>query len=48
MYMLAKIQLYILKTFEATALQSSYSSNRKIDLYSRYMKMNYRHLLKWM
>jgi len=35
MYVLAKCQLHILKTFEATALQSS--SNRKIYLYSKYI-----------
>ena len=34
MYVLAKFQLYILKTFEVTALQSN--SNRKIDLYSKH------------
>ena len=34
MYVLAKFRLYILKAFEVTALQSS--SNRKIDLYSKY------------
>jgi len=34
MYVLAKFQLCILKAFEVTALQSS--SNRKIDLYSKY------------
>jgi len=33
MYVLAKFQCHILKTFEVTALQSS--SNRKIDLYSK-------------
>ena len=34
MYVLVKFQLYILKTSEVTALQSS--SNRKINLYSKY------------
>ena len=34
MYLLVKFQLCILKAFEVTALQSS--SNRKIDLYSKY------------
>jgi len=34
MYVLAKFQLRILKAFEVTPLQSS--SNRKIDLYSKY------------
>ena len=34
MYVLAKFQLRILKSFEVTALQSS--SNRKIDLYIKY------------
>ena len=34
MYVLAKFQLRILKAFEVAALQSS--SNRKIDLYSKY------------
>ena len=34
MYLLAKFQLRILKSFEVTALQNS--SNRKIDLYSKY------------
>ena len=34
MYVLAKCQLYILKAFEVTALQSN--SNRKIDLYSKH------------
>ena len=34
MYLLAKFQLCILKTFEVTALQSSI--NRKINLYSKY------------
>ena len=34
MYVLAKFQLHILKSFEVTALQSS--SNRKIDLCSKY------------
>ena len=34
MYLLAKFQLYILKAFEVTALQSN--SNRKIDLYSKH------------
>ena len=34
MYVLAKFQLYILKAFEVTALQSY--SNRKIDLYSKH------------
>jgi len=43
MYVLAKFQLYILKTFEGTALQSN--SNRKIDLYR---KINYRRFLKRM
>ena len=32
--MLAKLQLYILKAFEVTALQSN--RNRKIDLYSKH------------
>ena len=36
MYVLAKFQFRILKTFEVTALQSS--SNRKIDLYSKHRK----------
>ena len=36
MYVLAKFQLYILKAFEVTALQSN--SNRKIDLYSKHME----------
>ena len=34
MYLLVKFQLSILKAFKVTALQSS--SNRKIDLYSKY------------
>ena len=34
MYLLVKFQLRILKAFEVTALQSS--SNKKIDLYSKY------------
>ena len=34
MYVLAKFQLRFLKAFEVTALQSS--SNRKIELYSKY------------
>ena len=34
MYVLAKFQLYILKAFEVTALQSN--SNRNIDLYSKH------------
>ena len=34
MYVLTKFQLYILKAFEVTALQSN--SNRKIDLYSKH------------
>ena len=34
MYVLAKLQLRILKAFEVTALQSN--SNRKIDLYSKH------------
>ena len=34
MYVLEKSQFCILKAFEVTALQSS--SNRKIDLYSKY------------
>ena len=34
MYVLAKFQLYILKAYEVTALQSN--SNRKIDLYSKH------------
>ena len=34
MYVLAKFQLRILKSFEVSALQSS--SNRKINLYSKY------------
>ena len=34
MYVLAKFQLHILKAFKITTLQSS--SNRKIDLYSKY------------
>ena len=34
MYVLAKFQLYIIKAFEVTALQSN--SNRKIDLYSKH------------
>ena len=34
MYVLAKFQLHILKTFEVITLQSS--GNRKIDLYSKY------------
>jgi len=33
MYVLVKFQLYILKAFEVTALQSN--SIRKIDLYSK-------------
>ena len=33
MFVLAKFQLHILKTFEVTALKSS--SNRKIYLYSK-------------
>jgi len=40
MYVVAKFQLCILKAFEVTALQSS--SNRKIDLYSKYREINYR------
>ena len=36
MYLLVKFQLCILKASEVTALQSS--SNRKIDLYSKYRK----------
>jgi len=35
MYVLAEFQLRILKAFEVTALKSS--SNRKIDLYSKYI-----------
>jgi len=34
MHVMAKFQLHILKAFEVTALQSS--SNRKINLYSKY------------
>ena len=41
MYVLAKFQLRILKAHEVTALQS----NRKIDLYSKHRKINYRRFL---
>ena len=34
MYVMAKFQLCVLKTFEATALKIS--TNRTIDLYSKY------------
>ena len=46
MYLLVKLQLCILKAFEVTALKSS--SNRNIDLYSKYREINYRRLLKRM
>ena len=38
MYVLARFQLRILKAFKVTALPSS--SNRKIDLYNKYRKIN--------
>ena len=44
MYVLAKFQLCILKTFEVTALQSS--SNRRIDLYSKYREIKLQALTK--
>ena len=44
MYVMAKIQLHILKCFEVTALQSS--SNRKIDLYSKYWENKLQALTK--
>ena len=44
MYQLIKFQLHILKAFEVTALQSS--SNRKIDLYSKYRENKLQALTK--
>ena len=44
MYLLVKFQLRILKAFEVTALQSS--SNRKIDLYSKYRENTLQALTK--
>ena len=43
MYVLVRFQLYILKTFQVTALHSC--SNRKIDLYSKHRE---KHVLKQM
>ena len=44
MYVLAKFQLPILKTFNVIVLQSS--SNRKIDLYSKYTENKLQALTK--
>ena len=44
MHLLAKFQLCIVKAIEVTALQ--YSSNRKIDLYSKYRKNKLQPLTK--
>jgi len=44
MYVLVKFQLRILKTFQVTALQSS--SNRKINLHSKYGKNKLQALTK--
>ena len=44
MYVLAKFQLCILKDFKVTVLQSS--SNRKIDLYSKYRENKLQALTK--
>jgi len=44
MYVLVKFQLHILKTCEVTALQSS--SNRKINLYSKYRENRLQALTK--
>ena len=44
MYVLAMFQLHILKAFEVTALQSS--SNRKIELYSKYRENKLQALTK--
>ena len=44
MYPLVKFQLRILKAFQVTALQSS--SNRKVDLYSKYRENKLQALAK--
>ena len=44
MYLLVKFQLRILKAFQVAALQSS--SNRKIDLYSKYRENKLQALIK--
>ena len=40
MYVLARFQLRILKAFKVTALHQAVVTERKIDLYNKYRKIN--------